>query len=175
MNISNKFKKGIYFTIDSLIAGGIVLTIILMASSSYIKEQPSTQLNYLSQDLINILATLEVDEIDNAYINNLIDTGTIKNLDNTVLEQIVEFWYNEHLSLARGIVINVTKPWVSNKTGYGLWIENQTIYAREKPISKTLVSSKRIVTLTTGEIADSFRSNIPTLEGSVIVEIRVWD
>ena len=51
-------KKGFFFTIDSILAGGIIFTVIVLASSVYVKEQPSFHLNYLSQDLIRTLSIL---------------------------------------------------------------------------------------------------------------------
>lgn len=165
-------KKGIYFTFDSFIAGGIVVLVILLASSLYVKEQDRIDLNFLSRDLVTVLGTITVEEIDNDYINSLISGGSIENLENTVLEQIVVFWENNELEKANKTAANVIEPWVINKSGVGLWIDNQTIYTRDVPIEKFLVSSKKIIG---GIKGDPTRQNPPELLGPVIVEIRVWE
>ena len=142
-----ELKKGIFFTIDSIIAAGIIFSVIIFASSVYVKEQPSFNLNYFSQDLLRTLSTLTVVEINNEYINILIDDNTIteSDLDNTVLEQIGEFWAKNDLENANKTASNVTDLFIPNNIGFGMWINNETIYARDIPIKKALVSSKKIM------------------------------
>ena len=175
-----ELKKGIYFTIDSIIAGGIILIVIILASSFYLSERPSIHLSYLSQDLIKILTTITVEEIDNEYINSLISSGEITNLDNTVLEQIGEFWAEnteDGRIMANRSFSNVTTPWISNTTGFGLWIDNETIYKRDMPVKKSLVSIKKIISgITKGQTSGAeTRKDPPTLWGPAIVEVRVWE
>jgi len=169
-------KKGVYFTIDSVIAGGIIIVVILLVSSFYVKERPSNHLTYLSKDIIRTLSILTVKEIDNEYINSLIDDGTITNLDNTVLEQIGEFWADDEMELANRTASNVTEPWVSNVTGFGIWIDNETIYNRNISLKKSLISTKKIISgIEKGRTSGLTRKNPPTLWGPAIVEVRVWD
>ena len=168
-------KKGMFFTIDSIVAAGIILSVILFASSFYVKEQPNFYLNYLSQDLIRILSTLTVEEIDNEYINDRIAGGDIENLDNTVLEQVIEFWADDELEYANKTTSNVTDLLVPDIIGFGVWIDNETIYQRDMPIEESLVLSKKIVSGTAkGGSWGKTRQNPPTLLGPVIVEVRVW-
>jgi hypothetical protein len=171
-------KKGMFFTIDSIVAASIILAVILFASSFYVKEQPNFYLNYLSQDLTRILSTLTVEEIDNEYINERIASGDIKNLDNTLLEQIVEFWAadtDDGREFANKTVSNVTDLLMSDTIGFGLWIDNETIYQRDMLIEESLVSSKKIVSgIEKGGSWGETRQNPPTLFGPVIVEVRVW-
>ena len=170
-----KMKKGMFFTIDSMVAAGIILAVILFASSFYLEEQPNFYLNYLSQDLTRILSTLTVEEIDNEYVNERIDTADIENLDNTVLEQIIEFWANDELEYANKTVSNVTEPLVPDIIGFGVWVDDETIYQRDMPIKESLVLSKKIVSGTAkGQSGGGTRQNPPTLLGPVVVEVRVW-
>jgi len=169
-------KKGVFFTIDSIIAAGIIFAVIIFSSSIYVKDQPSFHLNYLSQDLVKTLSTLTVEDANNEYINERIASGDITNLDNTVLEQISEFWADGNVEFANKTVSNVTESFVYNITGFGIWIENEAIYTRDMPLRKSLISSKKIISgvakeQSTGET----RKNPPTLLGPIIVEVRVWN
>lgn len=169
-----ELKKAIYFTLDSIIAGAIILSVIAIVSSFYVEEE-STNINYLSQDLITVLGSLTVKEINNQYIKSLIDDGTIKNFDNTILEQIGEFWLDGKTDTANKTVSNITAPWIANSTGFGVWVNNNTIYQRDLPIQKKLVSSKKIVSGIVKEPSgQNTRQNPPSLNNSVIVEVRVW-
>ena len=173
-----ELRKGLFFTIDSIIAGGIIFIVIISTSSFYLKEQPIFNINYLSQDIIVTLSTLNVVEINNEYINERINAGDIKNKDNTVLEQIIEFWYLDDKALANKTASNVTELLVPDTMGFGIWIGNEAIYTRDLLIKKSLVSSKRIVSglgKKNPEISgDPTRKNPPVLVGPFIVESRVW-
>ena len=168
-------RKCVYFTLDSIIAGAIILIVILLASSFYVEERTNIHLSYLSRDLIGVLSTTTVEDIDNDYINERISTGDITNLENTVLNQIAEFWADNEIEFANKTVQNVTLPWITNTTGFGMWIENESIYQKNVPIEKSLVSSKKIISgITKGKTGGLTRQNPPTLYGPVVVEVRAW-
>jgi len=169
-------KKGVFFTIDSIIGAGIIFIVILSASSLYVNQQTSFNLNFLSQDIIRTLSTLTVKEIDNDYINERINSGDITKLDNTVLEQIAEFWADDKKVFANKTASNVTDLFIPDNIGFGIWVDNETIYARNVPIKNSLVTSKKIISgIGKGQTTGETRKNPPTLLGPVIVEARVWN
>lgn len=165
-------NKGFFFTMDSILAGGIILVVILLSSSSYVNKQPSIHLNYLSQDLVRTLSAITVEEIDNEYLDSLVGTE-ITNIQNTVLEQISEFWADDKMVFASNSVQSVIEPLLPNSVGFGVWIDNELIYEREDiPLTKSLVSSKIIVSGV--ETTLETRKYPPTLLGPVVFEVRVW-
>jgi len=167
-------KKGIYFSIDSILASAIILVVIVVTSTFYLNEQPSFHVNYLSQDLIATLSTANIVAINNEYINNL-PVGTITNTDNSVLGQIGEFWADGKIELANKTAANVTERLVPENFGYGIWINNETIYTRDLPLTKTLISSKKFISgIPKVGTSGLTRSNPPTLWGPVIAEVRIW-
>lgn len=168
-------KKGLFFTIDGILAAGIVFATIIFASSFYAEEQPTFHINYLSQDLMDTLSAANIVEVNNVYINSLISDGTITNLKNTVADQIVEFWAEGDINKANKTASNVTGPLVPDAVGFGVWIDNEAIYTRDKAITKSLMSSKKIISgIARGQQTAETRNNPPTLFGPVIIEIRVW-
>ncbi len=168
-------KKGLFFTIDGILAAGIVFATIIFASSFYAEEQPTFHVSYLSQDIMDTLSAANVVEIDNDYIDSLIASGAITNLGNTVTDQIVEFWVEEDIEKANKTVSNVTASLIPGTSGFGVWIDGEAIYTRDRPITKSLASSRRIVSgVAKGQQTAETRNNPPTLFGPVIIEIRVW-
>ena len=168
-------KKGVFFTIDGIIAAGIIFVVIISASSSYVKEQPNFHVSYISRDVVSILSALNVAEASNGYINERIASGDIENMDNTLLEQIAEFWAKGQLEYANKTVSNVTDLFIPNTMGFGVWIDNEAIYTRDKAITKSLTSSKKIISgIAKGQQTAETRENPPTLFGVVVVEVRVW-
>ena len=169
-------RKGVFFTIDSILAAGIILAVIIFTSQIYVKEVPSFHLNYLSQDLIRTLSAITVKEMDNGYLNSLIADGTIENTNNTILEQIGEFWASGEIVFANKTAANVTENLVSNITGIGIWIDNDLIYDNGIQVKRSLISSKIPVSGTKKNQASApySRNNPPTLWGPAIAEVRVW-
>ncbi|MBW2999982.1 hypothetical protein KY339_04880 [Candidatus Woesearchaeota archaeon] len=139
-------KQAAFFTIDALVGAMILITGILLLTSSYVSDQPRINLNYLSQDIINVLGTLTINELNstNSYVNGLITDGNITHLNNTVLEQIGEFWAKNDMGLAENLTRNITEGFVPDAYGFGLWISNELIYKRNIPIT-SIVTSKRII------------------------------
>ena len=168
-------KKGLFFTIDGILAAGIVFSTIIFASSFYAEERPTFHISYLSQDLMDTLSAANVVEVNNGYINSLISDGTITNLKNTVTDQIVEFWAEGDINRANRTASNITEPLVPDTSGFSILIDEETIYSRDKPITKSLSASKRIVSgVAKGKQTAETRNNPPTLFGPAVVEIRVW-
>ena len=96
----HKMKKAIFFTIDSLLASGIVIAAILLVSNFYSVEKQRTNINYASQDLVRVFSTMTVGELNNNYVQSLIASGDIINTNSTILEQIGDFWANGKTDLA---------------------------------------------------------------------------
>lgn len=159
-------KKGIFFTIDSLLASGIVIIAILLISNFYSVEHQNINIDYASKDLISVFSIMTVGEINNDYVKSLIASGDITNTDNTILEQIGEFWANNQLELSKKFAINLTDNIIPSNYGLGVFVNEEEIYSRNITIKKALVASRSI----TSGIAD-----INSLWGPVIIEIRVWE
>ena len=167
------YKKGVFFTIDGIIAAGIILAVVIYTSSIYAEDQPTININYMSKDLVDTLSIITIREVDNEYINSLSPSDV--NEDNTILEQIVEFWAGGDLEKANKTMANMTDLFVPSNMGFGLWLDNDAIYARDIPIKKSLVSSKKIISgVEKGKTTGLTRNKPPTLLGPVVVEVRVW-
>jgi len=76
-------RKSVFFTLDALVAAGILLMGILIMSSYHINRQPTVHLSYLSEDIMGVLSELKVSEINDSYVQELISNGNITNLNNS--------------------------------------------------------------------------------------------
>ena len=84
-------KKAYFFSIDAFIALLIIIGVILFIKPSAVQISQET---YLQEDLLTVLSSLKIGEIDNSYVQQLISNGAITNLNQSVLEQIGEFYAN---------------------------------------------------------------------------------
>ena len=160
-------KKGIFFTIDGLIAAGIIILAILIVPQLYSSDKEKSNVDYVSQDLVNVFSTLTVGEIENKYVQSLISDSIIVNLNNTLFEQLGEFWIDNELDLAKNFTENTTEEIVSKNYGFSLLIDGNEIYSRNLPVKNELVSSRKI---STQIIQDSGTYTSTVL----LMEIRVW-
>ena len=138
-------KRGVFFTVDAVLATSIIVLTILAASSFYVNEIKTETANYLSNDLIRVFTNLKISEVVNSYIEELIAEGNITRLNNTILEQIGEFWSESNMEQAAAFARNITEELIPARFGIGIWVDNELIYKRDKPITKGLVSSRKII------------------------------
>ena len=93
-------KRGVFFTIDAILAAGILIAIIVLISRTYVSEPNTAQVSFISQDAIRVFTNMDVDGLDNELVEMMIDEGTITKKNNTFLEQIGEFWAEDEMELA---------------------------------------------------------------------------
>ncbi len=138
-------KKAIFFTIDSLLAAGIIIIAILLVSNFYSVRQTEVNVNYASQDMVKVFSSTTIGEINNAYIQNLAATGIITNTNATILEQIGTFWAENNIELARNFTKNLTEEIIPSNYGFSVLVNGEEIYARNLPVKRVLVSSRKII------------------------------
>ncbi|MBU2634333.1 MAG: VWA domain-containing protein [Nanoarchaeota archaeon] len=137
--------KGYLFSMDALISLLLVLMLIVLLPSFYLHKPEIKHLNYLSTDVTNTLSTLKVGEIDNAYVKSLIQNGNITNTNNSILEQIGEFWALGREDEALLLIDNTITPFIPGTYGYGIWINNDLIFSNNKTSEKYLIVARDLV------------------------------
>lgn len=159
-------KRGYFFTLDAFMATAIITAGMLLILSARSFVPYATQTVYLSEGYIDTLASVKLYEINNPYVDELRLSGEITNSEQTVLEQVGEFYVTGRNDLAANLVRNITHGLIPIQYGFELLINKTKIYNQSTVPDKTLllVSSKRIVS---GIIN---RSKLWTLEA----EMRVW-
>ena len=140
-----EMKKAQFFTIDSLLAAGIVITAILLTSNFYSASKQSANINYASQDLVRVFSTMTISDLSNSYVQSLVISGQITNLNNTLIEQIGDFWAAGNIDLAKNFTKNLTDDLVPSNYGFSVLVNGEDIYSRNLPIKSSLVSSRKIV------------------------------
>ncbi|MBL7055213.1 hypothetical protein ISS05_05650, partial [Candidatus Woesearchaeota archaeon] len=138
-------KRGVFFTIDAVLAASIIVMVIVLTSSYYVKETKTKNIDYMASDLVRVLTNIKVNEINNNYINDLVAGGNITRANNTILEQIGEFWSENEIDQASKFARNITEALIPNQFGVGIWVNEELIYSKNKPITRGLVSSKKLI------------------------------
>lgn len=138
-------KRAIFFTIDALLASGIIILVILLVSNFYLAEHQEANINYASQDLVRVFSSMTVGEVNNDYVKSLIASGEITNINNTIIEQIGDFWKGNDIELARNFTKNLTETIFPPAYGFSILVDGEEIYSRNSPVKRALVSSRRMI------------------------------
>ncbi len=140
-------KKAIYFTLDALFAAILIGLAIMVSTKYFITETTQPQVNYYSGDIINCLSNIKISEVNNSYVKSLIAKGDIINLDNSLIEQIGEFYVLNNTELARNLSILVSNDLLPDKFGFEVLVNDEPIYSNssERSNSEEIVSTRRLI------------------------------
>ena len=118
-------KKGIFFSTDALIALIIIILVLIVTVPMTFYSNIKTEVH---SDLMIVLSTLTVGEIDTPQIRSMISSGEITNPNNTIIEQIGIF-YVTNKTKAKIIADEVISNLDVNEN-IGIWFENQMITSK---------------------------------------------
>ncbi|MFH1586108.1 MAG: LamG-like jellyroll fold domain-containing protein [archaeon] len=123
--MSRKFikdKKAYFFSLDAFIALLIILGVIILIKPS--STQISENMN-LQDDVLGVLSSLKIGEMNNSLVQGWISSGVINNTDQSVLQQLGEFFVLDRPKaeqLANDILNNL-----SLNENIGIYFNNQFI------------------------------------------------
>jgi hypothetical protein len=118
-------KKGVFFSIDALIALSIIVVALLIAYPLVSNVKPKTELHY---DLLSTLSTIKISELDNSYAKSLMEDGSIKDPSKSVLEQIGEFYVTNKTKAE--LLAESTMQDLSEDSNIGIWFGETLIASR---------------------------------------------
>ncbi len=140
-------KRGYFFTLDAFVAVIILVIGIFLLLSLQSSKPYDTQALYISQDIMASISKTKVTEMNQPYINALRLNGTIRNYDNTIIEQAGEFYAANDRAAAREFAKAATLSIVPPQYGYRISINNDLIYNNSAipQDTKIISTSKTIV------------------------------
>jgi hypothetical protein len=122
-------KKGVFFSIDALIALAIILLTVMIAVPLIYESHKSSP---VKNDLMISLSILTADEINNTLIRSLIDEGQITNANVSVLEAIGHL-YVRNISLAKNVAQSILDE-LNLKENIGIWYNEDLIASINKSV-----------------------------------------
>jgi len=172
-------KRGYFFILDALLATLVIVIGVLLIFSSYVNVPKSTQVELLSDDLMNFLSNTKIKDINNPYAGiggYLWNQGAITDQENTLLQQIGEFYATNKLDVADKFIQNLSAGAVPQQFRYEVWMDGVTIYPKTKTpehiksrnSTGLLLTSKKL----TFGIINRTTSN---LWGPYKAEVYVWE
>ncbi len=137
-------KKAYYFTLDAALSLLLVVFVLKLSLNVFVSS-PEITSKFTSVDIARVLNTLQIGELELDYVQELIANNTIVNLNNTVAEQIGEFWSVGNKSLARKMLSAFTAKYIPSNVDYSVLINNEMIFNTSLQEGNRLMSSTRMI------------------------------
>jgi hypothetical protein len=172
-------KRGAYFfVIDAFIAVSIIIaTVIIIFSAQSTKTESKPTLSLL-QDFMAFMSNTKIRDLQGSSTQALIADSNITDIDNTVLEQIIEFYYINQ-STGRNMSGIITQ--FINETSSSIIPETRSFTMRiyNDTFSAVLFNKSRYPegdsSLMLGMSKIGFkRINQTEIYGPMIVEVKIW-
>ncbi len=160
-------RRAVFFSMDALIALMIIFLSVLIIPPNI--GYPNKD-SFVQGDIIKVLSSLKIGEMDNNYVRGLISSGEITDLDNNILEQIGEFYFTD-VDIAKNLAGEVLST-LSTTENIGIWYDD------------VLLASKNKIDFEDAKNIDVERQTISGVslseEGvpydwSIEVQVRIWD
>ncbi len=138
-------KKGMYYSMDALLAGLLIVGVAVTLLSLSYYEPSMDDKTFITQDLLNVLSAITVGEINHPFVVNETLNGNITDINNTVLEQIGEYWALNETAKANflfEIVVNDSMPPHLNVL---FSIEGDELFLQNSSDINNLVISRRMI------------------------------
>ncbi|MGM5481392.1 MAG: vWA domain-containing protein [Nanobdellota archaeon] len=141
-----KRKKAIYYSMDALLAGFLLIGVVVALYHVSFYEQRIEQKNYLSQDVLTIFEELKIHELDNnSFVQIEIAGGGITNTNNTVLEQLGEYWATGFDYKAQRLLDSILNDTIKDIDNIRFNIGSDTIYEKFDSDPENLIAGRRMI------------------------------
>lgn len=172
-------KRGYFFIIDAVLALIIIVIGVFLINSSYVKIPQTTQVGLLSDDLISFLSNTKLKNLNNEYAGfggELWNQKLIHDSDNSLLQQIGEFYATKNFDIAEKFIQNVSRDVIPSQFEYEVLINGQLLYPRNPTIQHNISKQNTKIMLTskllTFGIVNATSSEI---WGPYKAEVFVWE
>ena len=172
-------KRGYFFILDAVLGLSVLIIGVSLITSSYVKVPQAVQVGLLSDDLLNFLSNTKIKDLNNPYSGiggYLWNQGVITDADNSLLQQIGEFYATNKPDFAEKFIQNISIDVVPVQFGYEVWIDNTILYP-QTPSAEHIKSRNSTWLLLTSKkltfgIINKTTSN---LWGPYKAEVFVWE
>ncbi len=156
-------KRGIFFSLDALVALLVILLVILVAVPNIKQTRIESKLD---QDILLSLSSISAEEFDNFYVQSLISSGVITEPNKSLLEQISSLYITDE-DIAKNIASEFLSS-IETKENVGIWLENSLISSkntspletsRQVETSRQIISGVRLGQNITGYSARAYLSS----------------
>ena len=160
--------------------GLFVLVIgVVLVLSFYVNAPAPGQISLISNDLLGFLSKTKIKELNNPYAGiggQLWRQGSITDEENSLLQQIGEFYYKNNLETAERFVQNVSEQIIPSQFKYEVWMDDTMVYPRNPAAEHLSSKASSTIMLTSKKITFGiFNKTTSEVWGPYKVEVFAWE
>ena len=172
-------KRGYFFILDAMLGTLVIVIGVFLITSSHINAPAPTQVGLLSDDLMNFFSNTKIKYLNNPYAGiggELWNQGAITDSENTLLQQIGEFYATQNPDIADKFIQNVSAGVVPQQFRYEVWIDGVALYPKIKTPEHIKSRSSTELLLTSKKLAFGILNRTTSnLWGPYKAEVFVWE
>lgn len=177
-------KKAYFFLIDSILALGVLAVGAFLIFTSYLSVPSKEEPEILSDNVMDFFANNKIKDINNPYAGlggTLWQQGKITNAENTLLQQVAEFYANNDLSIAEQFIAELTQNNLPPQYLFEFWIDDTLLYPQNpsqqhldsKSATEVLIPSKKIaygiLNQETGDLFGPYDTEVLVWQGTQLI------
>ena len=172
-------KRGYFFILDAMLGLSVLVIGVFLITSSYINVPQHTQVGLLADDLLDFMSKRKIQDLNNPYSGiggELWKQGIISNPDNSLLQQMGEFYEANKLDIAEKFIENISKDVMPPQFRYEVWMNNKLLYPRNPTIEHTASRENTRVLRTSKKLTFGIKNQtISSMWGPYKAEVFVWE
>jgi len=170
-----KRKKAFLFTMDAFLASALLIGTLILFANINVHKSNTENLELMSRDVLETISKIKINDIKdtNQFVHSQIENGNITNLNNSVLQQIGEFWAKNQDPKARELASTVLQGVIPKGYGFNFTLEDDVIYNISKSEFTGEISSRRMISgiekgkPISGSTSDAFLKSVRDKPSSV--------
>ena len=171
-------KRGYFFLLDAMMGLSVIAIGVFLVLSLYINAPAQAQVSFLSDDLLNFLSNTKIKDLNNNYAGiggELWKQGVITDPDNSLLQQVGEFYASNNPDTAEKFIHNVSSDAVPSQFVYEVWIDNKIIYPKTPSVAHLKSKNNTALLLTSKKLTFGVMNKTTSnLWGPYKAEVFVW-
>ncbi len=164
------------FIFDMILSFVILLLAVALIFNYYMNTEENLDIYNLNMDILNGLTNTKINDLNDQEIRVLFVQGKIKNIENTVAQQVSEFYFYGNKNLAQNLTKIFSEDYAQNQINLNITIqiedksspEEQLFYSGKNNInsddSSVVASSSRVI----------FGFNSTDYYGPYVFRVKIW-
>jgi hypothetical protein len=164
------------FIFDMIVSFVILLLAVALIFNYYLNTEENLDVYDLNMEILNGFINTKINDLNDQEIRLLFVSGKIKNIENTVAQQVSEFYYYGNKDLAKNLTRIFVEDYSEKQLNLNMtiqhenktWPEEQIFFSGRNNIgideSLVVASSSRVI----------FGFNSTDYYGPYIFKIKIW-
>jgi hypothetical protein len=170
-------KKSQLFVFDMILSFLIVVISLTLVFNYYFITFDNENVYNLNREILNGITDTSINSLNDKMVRTLFTRNKIQNVENTVAQQIVEFYSEGHLELAENLTESYVKDFIDPKMNFNISIKNDTMtsyYSLFSKINQPQITKDNANLITVNKRTVFTYKGKSKFYGPIIFKVEIW-